>query len=1715
MGIPSFYRWLTERYPRSVVDVVEEQVAGGEPADTTKPNPNGKEFDNLYLDMNGIVHPCFHPEGLPPPKSYEEVFQAVFKYIDRIFSIVRPRKLLFLAIDGVAPRAKMNQQRSRRFRAAKDAADELATQNVDLGNVSESKDEFPSLEQSTKLDSNVITPGTEFMALLSSALSYYIHLRMNGDLGWRGIKVILSDASVPGEGEHKIMSYIRLQRNLPKYDPNTNHCIYGLDADLIMLALATHEVHFSILREDVQKAGLKDKSSKSRTDSLVNQGEVNESIEDYITKQKFQFLNVRILREYLAFEMKIPSQEDGDLERLIDDFVFMCLFVGNDFLPHVPSLEISEGAIDLLVTIYKEEFGRMGGYLTNSFEVNLERVELFLQAVGSHEGAILRKRVQIKKERDMRDRRNNKFRKLPAGQDPINPSAMATQAPTNTASNGTNAEVDKIKLGEDGWKERYYDVKFEAETEIDCERILRDVVLKYTEGICWVMRYYYEGVCSWQWFYPYHYAPFASDFVGINQLKIHFTLGAPFKPFDQLMAVLPAASAHALPSFYRKLMIDTSSPLLSFYPTDFELDMNGKRFSWQATCKLPFIEESLLLLEIAKIEHTLTDEERRRNSLGLDVLFVHMSHPLAMGVLSFYRINMGDAKLSMVKVKQEIDPKLSGGMNGYFLISDKPVQPVQIESPIDGMEMIANNQVLSVFYECPPFHEHVPRPSYKVNFPRKSIRKSDIKPTPVLWHEKLNVVGRLHSLRPIRNSIFGPALAKWAHQLVSKWCLENPQKQSLEPSNWLSAGKLHTVLPCYTVVDGKSKNGKTKKRKRSSDNVPADVQVGANGQAPISVLGETTSAGDTGDGKNSNGGDDGKSANDKKMRQKMRRKLLKERALADARLGSVPADVQVGANGQAPISVLGETTSAGDTGDGKSSNGGGDAKSNNDKNRRRKMKRKLSKERALADARLGSVPADVQVGANVQAPNLVLGETISAGDTGEKPSKERALADAQLGSVPSNAQVGADVQAPILVLGETISVGDTGEKPSKERALADAQLGSGPSNAQVGADVQAPILVLGETISVGDTGDGKSCSGAGDGESTDKKTRGRLRKMRRKMLKKRALADASLGGNGPASDSTLGETIYTGDIGDNKSCFDGILGNSLGGDESKCQLKVEQTALSGSPKHKRKQDDNRGDSLPNDHGVANGLAGQSNLEERICLEKAEGENIVAVQSKKRKKKRNKGNAVSEGEAILSANGPEGDKNNSVGICVELKQKQGEGNDDPENNVGKDRLNPGEPVFVVADGLAGKSNLEERICVEKAEGENIVAVKSKKRKKKRSKGNAVSEGEAILSANGPEGDKNNIVGICSELKQKQGEGNDDPENNVGKDWLNPGEPVFVVADGLAGQSNLEERICVEKAEGENIVAVQSKKRKKKRNKGNAVSEGEALLSANGPEGDKNNSVGICVELKQKQGKGNDDPENNVSKDRLNPGEPVFVVADGLAGKSNLEERICVEKAEGENMVAVQSKKRKKKQNKGNAVSEGEAILSANGPEGDKNNTVGISSELKQKQGEGNDDPENNVGKDRLSLGEPVFVVGSGEDEKCLDGKKKRRKRRNQKIGNATSNEGGDGLVDSSSAKTTPSGNGPEMDKNGISSELKQKQGEGNGDRETMSVKDGLNPAEPVVVGTGVEEKCPDGESSKRKRKRRKSISNNASVTDPDIIQNAENTICAGVTTGDGK
>lgn len=236
MGVPALFRWLSKKYPKIISPVIEEhaeEVDNGDgsttkiPIDARKPNPNGEEFDNLYLDMNGIVHPCSHPEDRPPPANEEEMMIAVFEYTDRVVNMVRPRKLLMIAVDGVAPRAKMNQQRSRRFRSAQEAAEkdkqtaEFHAMLKAQGKLDENGDDGGEAGPKKTWDSNSITPGTPFMDLLAASLRYWVAYKASTDPAWEKLKVIISDATVPGEGEHKIMNFVRSQRSSPTHDPNT------------------------------------------------------------------------------------------------------------------------------------------------------------------------------------------------------------------------------------------------------------------------------------------------------------------------------------------------------------------------------------------------------------------------------------------------------------------------------------------------------------------------------------------------------------------------------------------------------------------------------------------------------------------------------------------------------------------------------------------------------------------------------------------------------------------------------------------------------------------------------------------------------------------------------------------------------------------------------------------------------------------------------------------------------------------------------------------------------------------------------------------------------------------------------------------------------------------------------------------------------------------------------------------------------------------------------------------------------------------------------------------------------------------------------------------------------------------------------------------------------------------------------------------------------
>ncbi|CAM0146129.1 unnamed protein product [Urochloa decumbens] len=697
MGIPYFYRWAVMKYPSIVSPAKEEPEEG----------PDGIIYDNLYLDMNDVIHNCFHPQDqkytgihVRPPMTIQEVFESMFEYMDRLFRIVRPIRLLYLAVDGVAPCAKMCQVRRGRFQNARNVRHKEIEEDELRNELRAQGKEVPPRETSEVSDSNVIAPGTEFMEELSQALEYYIRARLNSDPGWKDIMVVLSDANVPGEGEHKIMSFIRAQRCMEGYDPNTRHCLYGHDADLIMLALASHEVHFSILREDLRP---------------TNQAEAEGN-----PKKQYLFLNIWVLRHYLEIDFKIQDPVcEPDIERLIDDFIFICFLMGNDFIPHIPSLKAHECAADLLIEVYKTTFNKMGGYIVGTDKVKdkhgacleVSRLEIFLHELSMYEERILRKRYEMEQ-----DSLEKTYRE------------MLCKAPESERSElrqklddllfNEEQPYDRIRLGLPGWKSRFYREYFGVETSNEIRKLQKDMAEKYLEGLCWVLQCYFADVPSWSWYYPFFAAPFVSDLKGLSRLETSFTLDKPLRPFDQLMAVSPPRSWSALPECYRKLMgrEDFDYPKL-------ETDTNGKRFSWKG------ISEELLLSATRVVDEELKMHESRRNTTRQEKVFLHRNSKS----LSHNEVIVQTSSSYRSPQKLPID-SVTSGIGGWISPDDNDgFSDGSFRSPIKNLLDITSDQSISATFFNPEEVNPIPRLLDNVRVPDKTVTGADISKRP-LWH---------------------------------------------------------------------------------------------------------------------------------------------------------------------------------------------------------------------------------------------------------------------------------------------------------------------------------------------------------------------------------------------------------------------------------------------------------------------------------------------------------------------------------------------------------------------------------------------------------------------------------------------------------------------------------------------------------------------------------------------------------------------------------------------------------------------------------------------------------------------------------------------------------------------------------------------------------------------------------------------------------------------
>jgi 5'-3' exoribonuclease 1 len=305
------------------------------------------------------------------------------------------------------------------------------------------------------------------------------------------------------------MQHIRDMKNQPGYQPNTRHCMYGQDADLIMLGLVSHEPHFTLLREIINFGFSGDSKNTLKT------------VMKFTKESDFQLLHLSVLREYLNVEF-CQGNDAFELERTIDDFVFMTFLVGNDFLPHLNSLDIGDGAFDLLFETYKAERAKWGegNYLTMAGEIpDPKRLEDFLTIIGSMESEILEEKEKNEAEFVKKRRRWDKRDGKPEGPSDAELRAMEVEKEEHYLAmieelmkthaleeHFVDSKTPRATPGGKDFKGRYYFEKMNL-TPVD---ILEHMKLRqsYIEGLMWCLAYYYRGCISWGWYYPYHYGAY-------------------------------------------------------------------------------------------------------------------------------------------------------------------------------------------------------------------------------------------------------------------------------------------------------------------------------------------------------------------------------------------------------------------------------------------------------------------------------------------------------------------------------------------------------------------------------------------------------------------------------------------------------------------------------------------------------------------------------------------------------------------------------------------------------------------------------------------------------------------------------------------------------------------------------------------------------------------------------------------------------------------------------------------------------------------------------------------------------------------------------------------------------------------------------------------------------------------------------------------------------
>lgn len=589
MGIPYYFKKITDEYPEVI---------------KIKENFSSKFIDNidlLYLDFNCCIYGCVNELKkndiiYQDDKHFEkDLINEVIKYIHKIYDFINPTKLFYISIDGIPPRSKIIQQRNRRYMKF------WRTQKINKNSTN------------YEWDTNNISPGTSFMNNLSKEINYLITTNNK----FKNIKSILSDSIEEGEGEFKIFKHIENYNNDTVY----NTIIYGLDADLIMLSMLNSEkmknISFYLLREPIF-LDIKDKDNKNQFIFL--------DISKYIENVKYYY------NDYFLNEKNY----------IIYNFIFLCFFLGNDFVPHLSFLNFKNDGLEILLFLYRKISHQYKNICpniliinNNTFKINYLFINYLLQKLSEQE------------EQELIEISNLYYSKNPYIKRCNNKDEYELQKLELYPL--FNKPIDKILIGQKNWQKRYYYENFNLKFIEDSNEI-NNLSLNYLESIVFTFEYYFYKKYHKTWFYHYNNCALIKDISLYlnNQLiltKIHnnneinnnnddndnneinnnndgeinydndnnndddddgeindnnnFSIELNNELYYpdikintelQLLMILPPQSMNILSEHCRKIMMDKKTGVYHYFPKNFDIDINYKHYLWLCNPILPFID---------------------------------------------------------------------------------------------------------------------------------------------------------------------------------------------------------------------------------------------------------------------------------------------------------------------------------------------------------------------------------------------------------------------------------------------------------------------------------------------------------------------------------------------------------------------------------------------------------------------------------------------------------------------------------------------------------------------------------------------------------------------------------------------------------------------------------------------------------------------------------------------------------------------------------------------------------------------------------------------------------------------------------------------------------------------------------------------------------------------------------------------------------------------